>query len=161
MIRPALATCLLLSSTAPVLAWSAPDCTRLEQGQPLCAITEWYALGGQAGRVKILLADGDLYLLLQHAAWHRPGEITTVLAHVDEQPPIQRKALARDDGVLIRLLEGDLPALANGQSLTITMPQAAITYPLTGSLKALDALLASYAAFARGSRAPAAAEVHG
>lgn len=151
MLRSAFAAFALLGSAAPALAWSEPACMRLEQGQPLCAVTAWYDLAGRAGRLKIMLADGEFYLLVQNDAWRLPEGAITVLAHVDDQPPIERQAQARDDGVLITLLEGDLHALANGQSITLAMPQAEITYPLAGSLKALDALLASYAAFAAGA----------
>jgi hypothetical protein len=147
MLRPALAACLLLVATGPALAWSIPTCTRLDQGQPLCEVTAWYDLGGQAGMLKIMLADGEPYLLVQHEAWHLARGRLTVLAHVDDQPPVERDAATRDDGVLITLLDGDLHALANGHSLTLAMPQAEITYPLVGSLRALEDLLASYAAF--------------
>jgi hypothetical protein len=150
MRRSALAAAVLLASAAPALAWSEPECTRLEQGQPLCAVTTWYDLDGRPGRLKIMLADGVFYLLLQHEAWRLPEGTVPVLAHVDDQPPVERQAMAREDGVLVTLLQDDLPALASGQSLTVQMPQAGITYPLGGSLEALDALLKTYAAFSAG-----------
>jgi hypothetical protein len=141
---------LLLTTIGPVWAWSEPECARFDRGQPLCAVTEWYNLQGQAGTLKILLADGEPFLLLQHEVLRTPRSIVPVLAHVDDQPPVQREARTQEDGVLIPLLAGDLEALARGQSVTVALPQAAITYPLTGSFAALNALLARYAAFATG-----------
>lgn len=154
MTRPALAALAFLGSAlgsaGPALAWSEPECARLEQGQPMCAVTTWYDLGGQAGRLKIMLADGEPFLLLQNDGWRLPEGPIPVLAHLDDQPPIERTATAQGDGVLMTLQGGDLEALARGQSITIAMPQAEITFPLAGSLEALDALLQSYAAFAAG-----------
>jgi hypothetical protein len=145
-----------------VLAWSEPECSTLEQGQPLCAVTAWYSLQGQSGTLKILLADGEPYLLFQHEALRAPSGTVPVLAHVDDQPPVRREARTRQDGVLIPLLAGDLEALARGQSVTVALPQAAITYPLTGSFAALNALLARYTAFAtRGAQGTPTGEVHG
>jgi hypothetical protein len=85
-----------------------------------------------------------------------------VLAHVDDQPPVRRAARTQEDGVLIALLAGDLEALARGRSVTVALPQAAITYPLVGSFAALKALLTRYAAFAtRGAQGPPTGEVRG
>jgi hypothetical protein len=148
MTRPLLATALLLASATSALAWSRPECTRLDQGQPLCAITAWFDLHGQAGTLKVLLADDQPYLLLQHEAWRPLRGTVAVLAHVDDQPPVRRAATVKDDGVLIPLFEGDLNALANGQSVTVALPSATFTYPLVGSLEALSDLLASYAELA-------------
>ena len=160
MVRPLLAASLVLASAGPVLAWSDPECTRLDRGQPLCAVMEWYSLYGQDGTLKILLADGELYLLLQHAALRTPSDTVPVLAHVDDQPPVPREARAQQDGVLIPLLTGDLEALARGRSVTVALPQATITYPLTGSFAALNALLISYAAFVvRGAKGTPTGEV--
>jgi hypothetical protein len=150
MRRPLLAASLVLASADPVLAWSEPACGTLDQGQPLCAVTAWYNLQGQAGTLKILLADGEPFLLLQHEALRAPSGTVPVLAHVDDQPPVQREARTQEDGVLIPLLAGDLEVLAHGRSVTVALPQAAITYPLVGSFAALNALLTRYAAFATG-----------
>ena len=62
---------------------------------------------------------------------------------MDDQPPVRREARTQEDGVLITLLAGDQEVLARGRSITVALPQAAITYPLTGS-------------FAFGSKSPSA-----
>jgi hypothetical protein len=142
-----IAVFLVLASAGPVQAWSEPECTRLEQGQPLCAVTEWFSLHGRGGTLKFLLADGEPYLLLQHEDLRVPGPTVPVLAHVDDQPPVPREARTKEDGLLVPLLAGDLDALARGRSLTVALPQVEITYPLTGSFAALNALLAGYGAF--------------
>src|SRR5688572_15601555 len=69
-----------------------------------------------------------------------PSGTVPVLAHVDDQPPVRREARTQEDGVLITLLAGDLEALARGRSIKVALPQAAITYPLTGSFAALNTL---------------------
>jgi hypothetical protein len=148
MIRPLLAACLLLAGAGPVLAWSKPECVRLDQGEPLCAVMDWYNLHGQGGTLKILLADGEPYLLLQHEVWRTPGDTMALQAHVDDQPPVWREARTKEDGLLIPLLPDDLDALAHGRSLTLVLPQIEFTFPLTGSLEALNDLLTSYAEFA-------------
>ena len=64
--------------------------------------------------------------------------------------------------MLITLLAGDLEVLARGRSITVALPQAAITYPLTGSFAALNTLLTRYAAFAtHGAQGPPTGEVRG
>ena len=162
MLRPLLAASLVLASADPVLAWSEPACSTLDQGQPLCAVTEWFSLQGQGGTLKVLLADGEPYLLLQHEALRAPSGTVPVLAHVDDQPPVRRAARTQEDGVLIPLLAGDLEALARGRSLTVALPQAALTYPLVGSFAALNALLTRYAVFAtRGAQGRPSGEVRG
>jgi hypothetical protein len=148
MIRVLLAAGLLLASAGPVRAWSEPECVRLDRGEPLCAIMEWYNLHGQGGTLKILLANGEAFLLLQHEVWRTPGDTVALQARVDDQPPVWREAKAKEDGLLIPLPLGDLDALARGRSLTLVLPQIEFTFPLTGSLEALNNLLTSYAEFA-------------
>jgi hypothetical protein len=151
MLRLLLATCLLVAFTAPVLAWSEPECVRLERSEPLCAVMEWYNLHGQSGTLKVILADGEAYLLLQHEVWRMAGDGVALQARVDDEPPVWREAKAREDGLLIPLPLGDLDALARGRSLTLVLPQIEFTFPLTGSLEALNALMIRYAEFATGS----------
>jgi hypothetical protein len=150
MIRSLLAAALLLASSGPVLAWSEPECTMLEPSQPLCAVMEWYYLRDQGGTLKIMLADGEPYLLLQHEIWRMPSGTIAVLARVDDQPSVWREAMTKEDGMLIPLLSDDLDALAGGRSLTLITPQIEFTFPLLGSFAALNSLLTRYADFAPG-----------
>jgi hypothetical protein len=150
MIRSLLAASLLLASSGPVLAWSEPECTMLEPSQPLCAVMEWYYLRDQGGTLKIMLADGEPYLLLQHEIWRTPRGNIAVLARVDDQPSVWREAMTKEDGMLIPLLSDDLDALARGRSLTLITPQIEFTFPLLGSFEALNSLLTRYADFAPG-----------
>jgi hypothetical protein len=131
-----------------VLAWSEPECTMLEPSQPLCAVMEWYYLRDQGGTLKIMLADGEPYLLLQHETWRTPSGTIAVLARVDDQRSVWREAMTKEDGMLIPLLSGDLDALAGGRSLTVVTPQIEFTFPLLGSFEALNSLLTRYADFA-------------
>ena len=150
MIRSLLAASLLLAASGPVLAWSEPECTMLEPSQPLCAVMEWYFLRDQGGTLKIMLADGEPYLLLQHEIWRMPSGTIAVLARVDDQPSVWREAMTKEDGMLIPLLSDDLDALAGGRSLTLITPQTEFTFPLLGSFAALNSLLTRYADFASG-----------
>jgi hypothetical protein len=150
MTRFLLAASLLLASSGPAQAWSEPECTMLGPSQPLCAVIEWYFLRDQGGTLKITLADGELYLLLQHEIWRTPSGTIAVLVRVNGQPLVWREAMTKEDGMLIPLLSGDLDALAGGRSLTLITPQIEFTFPLLGSFEALNSLLTRYADFAAG-----------
>jgi hypothetical protein len=146
-----LAAVLLLASSSPVRAWSEPECTMLGPSQPLCAVMEWYFLRDQGGTLKIMLADGEPYLLLQHEIWRAPKGTIAMLARVDDQRSVWREAMTKEDGMLIPLLPDDLEVLARGWSLTLITPQIVFTFPLLGSFEALNSLLTRYADFAPGA----------
>lgn len=148
MIR--LAILALLAGTAPALAWDAPECAPLGDGNTMCSIGQPFNREGSTRTVALGIVGpagkpGSPILVARDAAWKFPVGEGRAAVKVDDGD-WRMLPTAEDETTVVISLDGPLlEAIMLGQRLYVGLRDDRSSYPLDDIRPAVNALLGAWA----------------